>query len=357
MKSEPDWRGERLRWLRTKCSRLFRRRKQEAALDLELQFHMDQLIAEYRSEGMSERDARFAAQREFGAAAAAYREEIRDTWRPPQLADLWRSLRFAARSLARTPGFSLVAIITLAFGISGNTTMFSVFNSIVRKPLPYADVARLDRIDRVTPQNPEGRISPADFLDLQREMDAYGEIAAYGIGDTSLSEPGQPAEMVEAVRNTANFLSTLGVQPQLGRDFRPGEDIPGKDHVIIISQRCWENRFGGSPEVIGRIIRVDGEPHEIVGVLPASFNDWRHLGSIDLFRPLAFDEENSADRSSTILRVIGRRSQKLSRTQADAFIAHFGARLATDFRKLTLAPPGARCRSMTRLRERKEGLP
>src|SRR5918997_3202563 len=97
---------ERLRWLCTKCSRLFLRGKQEALLDAELQFHMEQLIGEFRAEGMSERDARLAAQREFGAEAAAYREEIRDTWRPPELAELWRSVRFAVRSLLRSPGFT-----------------------------------------------------------------------------------------------------------------------------------------------------------------------------------------------------------------------------------------------------------
>jgi putative ABC transport system permease protein len=322
---------ERFRWLRTKCSRLFRRGKQEAALDAELQFHLDQLIAQYRDEGLSERDARLAAQREFGAEAAAYREEIRDTWRPPELADLWRSLRFAVRSLARSPGFTLLAIITLAFGIGANTVMFGVLNSVLLKPLPYADSAQLDRIDRATAQDREGRISPADFLDFQREAGRYGKLAAYLLADTSLSEPGQPAEMAEALRSTANFFSTLGVEPQLGRDFRPGEDLAGNDRVVIISQRCWWNRFGGNPDIIGRTIRVDGEPHQIIGVLPASFNDWRHLGSVDLFRPLALDQEKSADRHSTILRLIGRRSDTLSRAEADAFVANFGARLASDF--------------------------
>jgi putative ABC transport system permease protein len=321
---------ERFRWLRTKCSRLFRRCKQEAALDAEMQFHLDQLITQYREEGMSEREARFAAQREFGAVSA-YREEIRDTWRPPELADVWRTLRFAVRSLARSPGFTLLAIITLAFGIGANTMMFSTLNTVLFKPLPYADSAQLDRIDRVTPQNPEGLISPADFLDLQREMRGYGEIAAYALGDTSLSGPGQPAEMAEAIRTTANFFSLLGIQPQLGRDFRRGEDLPGNDRIVIISQRCWQNRFGGSNDIIGRTIRVDGEPHEIVGVLPASFNDWRHLGAVDLFRPLALKQQNSADRRDTILQLIGRRSAKLSRTEFERFIANFGARLATDF--------------------------
>src|SRR3954469_20874242 len=131
--------AERLVWLRMKCSRLFRRRKEEAALEAEMRFHFEQLVAEFRAEGMSEREANFAAQREFGAEAAAYREEIRDTWRPPQLADLWRSLRFAVRSLARSPGFTLLAIVTLGLGIGANTAMFSALNSILIKPLPYPE--------------------------------------------------------------------------------------------------------------------------------------------------------------------------------------------------------------------------
>ena len=123
--------SEALRWLRTKCSRLFRRGKTEAALDAEMQFHLDQSIAQFREEGMTEREARRAAQREF-CNTGVYREEIRDTWWPPQLSDLWRTLRFAMRSLSRSPGFALLAIITLALGIGGNTMMFSAFTSFMR---------------------------------------------------------------------------------------------------------------------------------------------------------------------------------------------------------------------------------
>ena len=331
---------ERIHWLRTKCSRLFRRRKQEAALNAELRFHFDQLVAQYRDEGMSEENARLAAQREFGAVSV-YREEVRDAWRPPELADLWRSLRFAVRSLARSPGFTILAIVTLAFGIGANTVMFSGFTTIMLKPLPYPESAQLDRIDRATPQNPAGRISAADFLDLQREMGGYGEIAAYAPADTSLSEPGQPAEVASGIRITSNFLSTLGIQPQLGRDFRPGEDRLGNDRAVIISQRYWQQHFGGKPEIIGLTIRMDGEPHEIVGVLPASFNDWRHLGWVDVFRPLAFAQDRKLspspaipkadDRRNTILRVIGRRSGNISPAEANSFIGNFGARLAKDF--------------------------
>jgi predicted permease len=322
--------AEMLRWLRTKCSRLFRRGKAEAALDAEIQFHLDQLIAQFRAEGMTEREARLAAQREFGNAGI-YREEIRDTWRPPQFSDLWRTFRFALRSFRRSPGFALLAIITLALGIGGNTMMFSAFTSIVQKPLPYPGQDALQRFYRATPQGQSGDFSPADFRDLQGGAANYGEVAAYTPSDCSLSEPGQPAEMVSGIRCTSNLLRVLGVLPQLGRNFLPQEDLPGNDRVVIISDRCWQKRFGGRDDIIGRTLRVDGQPHEIVGVLPAPFNDWRHLGWVDFFRPLGFDKNKMTNRRETILRVIGRRSGWLSPAQADALIANFGAHLAKDF--------------------------
>ncbi|HEX8897587.1 MAG TPA: ABC transporter permease [Chthoniobacterales bacterium] len=217
------------------------------------------------------------------------------------------NLRYAFRSLLRSPGFTLLAIITLGLGIGANTAMFSIVNSVLLKPLPYPQSEQLQRLDRVTPQNPAGRVSPADYLDLRREMQSYGEIGAYALGDTSLSEPGQPAEVVRAMRISANLLSVLRVQPQLGRNFLPREDVAGNDQVVILSQRCWQQRFGSARDIIGRSIRVDGQPHEIVGVLPGWFNDWRHLGAFDFFRPLALDQQKSSDRRSTILRLLGRR--------------------------------------------------
>ena len=244
---------------------------------------------------------------------------------------MFSNLRLAFRQLIMSPGYTVLAIITLGLGIGANTAMFSLLNTILLKPLPYSESARLDRIDRATPQNPQGRMSAADFLDLQREMQRYGEIGAYALGDTSLSEPGQAAEVVRALRTTANFFSVLRVQPQLGRDFFPREEIRGNDRVVLISQRAWQNRYGGRADVIGRTIRVDGEPHEIVGVLPALMNDWRHLGPFDFFRPLALDQQQAADRRTTNLRVLGRRSEHVSAIDAAGFIANFGARLALDF--------------------------
>src|SRR5262249_40366684 len=216
-------------------------------------------------------------------------------------------------SLARTPGFTLFGVLTLALGIGANTVMFSTFNSIVLKPLPYPDPERLERIDRVTPHDSHGKLAPADFVDLRRQIDdGLGELAAYGFLDVSLADKGQPSQIVEAARATATLFPMLGVKPLLGRTFRSDEEIPSEDRVLVLARRCELSGCGGRPDVRGRTVRVDGEPHAIIGVLPDSFNDWRHLGSIDVFRPLALDAREAADRRGAILRVILRRGAAVS---------------------------------------------
>ena len=244
---------------------------------------------------------------------------------------LTSDVRFAIQSLRRSPGFTLIAVLTLGLGIGANTSMFSIASAYMLVPAPYPGSDHLDRIYRKTAQNDRGSVSPADYLDLRSEMKGYGEIAAYGLADMSVSEPGQPAEMASGLRVSANLFSTLGTAPRLGRSFRPDEETLGRHRVLIISDRYWQNRFGGDGRIIGRTVRVDGLPHEIVGVLPADFSDWRHLLGIDLFRPLGLDEKETRDRNSAWLRLVGRRSAALTREQAGAFVAAFGRRLAADF--------------------------
>ncbi len=247
------------------------------------------------------------------------------------MSTILRDLRFAIQSLRRSPGFTLIAIVTLGLGIGANTAMFSILNEVLLRPLPYPDSDHLDRIYRTAAQNSRGGVSPADYLDLKSEMNGYREIAAYASSEVTLSEPGEPAEMARGLRISANLFSTLGVGPERGRSFRPDEENLGNHRVLIISDRYWQNRFGGDAHIIGRTVRVDGEPQEIVGVLPATLNHWRHLGSFDLFRPLGLAEKEIRDRNSTWLRLVGRRSSTLTRAQAEAFIASFGRRLAADF--------------------------
>ena len=240
-------------------------------------------------------------------------------------------LRHALRSLARTPGFTVVAILTLGLGIGANTSMFSLLNGVLLKPLPFADSPQLDRIFRATAQDSEGAIAPADYLDLAPQSAGYGDIAAYTAADMSLVPSGQPAEMVPGLRVSANFFSTLRATPFLGRDFRPEEATRGRHRVIILSHRAWKNRFAADPGVIGRTFRIDGESHEIVGVMPASFNDWRYLGWVDLFRPLGLTAVEAADRTTPQLRLVGRRAANLSPEQSADVIARFGRQLAAAF--------------------------
>ena len=313
--------------LRHRLRTLFRRRDVEAEMAEEMRFHLEQRASALAGEGLSADEARFAAQRRFGNTAVL-QEQARDTFGWGAAERFLHDLRFAARQLVRAPGFSLLAVVTLGLGIGANTSMFSLVNGIMLKPLPYADAGRLQHLYRVTAQHPEGGHSPADYLDLLAARAAYGDFSALAFSRVSLSDPGQPAELAFSGRATANLFPLLGVVPELGRDFLPGEDTPGRHRVVILSQRVWRNRYGASPDIVGRRIRIDGESHEVIGVLPASFNDWRHLGSLDFFRPFAFTTEFSTDRKATNLQIFGRPRPDVTPAEAEAFVAGFGNHLA-----------------------------
>jgi putative ABC transport system permease protein len=242
-----------------------------------------------------------------------------------------RDLRHAATALLRAPGFTLIAVITLGLGIGANTSAFSILNEILLTPLPYDDVAGLDRIYRATPQNPRGGVSTADYLDLKSELTGYGEVATYAYTDMSLSAPGEPTQMATGARISANLFPLLGVEPLMGRGFREDEMIRGNHRVLLISHRLWKTRFAGATDIIGRAVRVDGEVHEIVGVMPDTINDWRHLGPVDFFRPLGLSDREIADRSTAWMRIIGRRSSSVTHEQGGIVIAAFGRRLSAAY--------------------------
>lgn len=309
---------------------LLRRRRAEADMAEEMRFHLEQRAAQLREQGLNDREAQLAAQRRFGNTASL-QEEARDAWGFGTLERALKDLRFGLRQVVSAPGFSLLAIVTLGLGIGANTAMFSVLNGIMLKPLPYPGLEHLDRVYRATGQNPLGGHSAPDFIAFQSAQEPYGEVAAYLPAHVSLSRPGEPAEMAYAARASTNLLALLGVVPQLGRDFRPSEGTAGQDRVIILSQRVWQNRFGGRGDIVGTVVRIDGTPHEVIGVLPPSFNDWRHLGAIDLFRPLALTAAEATDRTTNPLRVIGRRRADVSAEAGAGYAAGLGERLAADF--------------------------
>ncbi len=286
---------------------LFRRRLSEAEMAEEMRYHLEQRTAEKLADGLSPEEAHYAAQRKFGNTAVI-QERAREARGWGSLERFGKDLQFATRQLIRSPGFTILAVVTLGLGIGANTSMFSLINGIVLKPLPYANLDRLERIWRATPQFREGNFSSADFLALREAEAAYGEFAGYRMRAASIADPGAPAEFASSAQASVNLFSVLGVHPELGRAFRADESIPGRDKVVLLSQRVWRNRYGARADILGRSVRIDGEPHEVVGVLSAAFNDWRYLGNVDFFRPLALTPELAENRREQNVRVIGLRS-------------------------------------------------
>ncbi|MDQ3651383.1 MAG: ABC transporter permease, partial [Acidobacteriota bacterium] len=179
---------------------------------------------------------------------------------------LWQDIRYGVRMLAKRPGFTLVAIITLALGIGVNTAIFSVVNGVLLRPLPYKDSDRI-----VTILHGEGQpVSPANFLDLQAQNKSFERMAAAESWGGTLTGDDRP-EALAGLRMGDGLFSLLGVQPLLGRTFAPEDYQPGKERVVVLKHGLWQRRFGGDQNILGRQITLDGESYMVIGVMPRDF--------------------------------------------------------------------------------------
>ncbi len=235
-------------------------------------------------------------------------------------------MRHALRSLAKSPGFTAIALLTLALGIGLNTSMFSLMNALLLRPLPYPEKDRLVRLYRTTPQSQTAEHSVADFDELSRATKDFADLAAFRPASCNFAPVGRPAVSLNALRVSSHFFPILGMQPALGRWFTPEEDQPG-NHVVILSHATWQAQFGGDPTVIGRNVRIDGEPTTVVGVMPASFSSVFLWGPGDAFRPLGTTEAEKADRAGYYLSLIGRYRSPGSLAQLNAQLATVATRL------------------------------
>ena len=237
-------------------------------------------------------------------------------------------MNHALRSLLKSPGFTAVALITLALGIGVNTTAFSVLNTLLLHVPPYSEPDALVRVLRNTPRGPGTSHAPANFLDYRAQNTVFEHIAAFQRTSLNLGEPGGPADRLPALLVSADFFPLLRVTPALGRTFTPEEEQPGREAVVILSHGTWVQRFASDPEVVGRTIRVDGAPATIVGVLPAAFDDPQLWGSAAAFRPIPFTERTRAERENTYFNVVARLKPGVTATQADAAMDVLSAQLA-----------------------------
>jgi putative ABC transport system permease protein len=264
------------------------------------------------------------------------------------LADLWSDICYAARLLAHAPGFSAVAIVTLALGIGANTAIFSVVNAVLLRPLPYKDPSRLVLIGERSTDGSAGNVGYATFLDWRERSHSFDEMALVRSWNPTLIADGEP-ERIGAMRVSANYFQMLGVRPALGRDFRASEDNPNDWRVVLISDRLWRRRFGADPGVAGRIVTMNDRPYTIIGVLPASFepliSEHFYHQRADMWALVGYEKSLSfACRSCQHLKAIGRAKAgtalEAARTDMDAIEASLRREHPADYSPgtMTLVP-------------------
>jgi predicted permease len=299
----------------------------------EMEAHIALEAEENVARGMDARSAREAALRKLGNETKI-REDIYKMNSVGFLDTLWQDLKYGARTLRKSPGYTLVAVLTLALGIGANTVIFSVINTVLLRPLPYKDAKQLVMIYRADQQNrlhDFGIDSKPDYVDYAGQADAFSSTALFDASRNgyNLSEGLHP-ERLQGVRITSGFFKTFGVAPMLGREFTPAEEPQGADHEVILSYRVWARRYNSDPDIVGKSIRLDGVGHTVVGVMPKSFvfQMWGNPG--DIYIPVGYTDGDQ-QRGSHSFGVVARMKPGVTLSQADAEEDAIGRRLATQY--------------------------
>ncbi|MGB9465259.1 MAG: ABC transporter permease [Candidatus Acidiferrum sp.] len=260
-----------MNWLK----QLFSRRRLYNDLSSEIQEHLDEEIDELVASGMPRKEATTAARRQFGNVTLI-EHDSREVWQWPSIESFFADIRHALRTLRKNPGFTAVAVLTLALGIAMNATMFSLVSAFLLRRPPGPDPERVAVITSVTPtqgfQSDATPVSAPNYLAWREANHVFAIMAAADESRTvNLTSEGQP-QVLRSAAVSPNYFSVLGVSPQLGRAFADREDQPGRDHVVILCHDLWEQHFGSDASLIGRTIRLNREDYTVIGVMPKSFH-------------------------------------------------------------------------------------
>lgn len=318
------------------------RRERELADEIEshLQLHTDDNILR----GMTPADARRQAVLELGSAEAL-KEEYRDQRGLPFAEHALQDLKYAGRALRRDPGYTALAVLTIAFGVAGPVVMFTMAKAWIFDPLPFTNPDALVDLRRL--QMPSGAVSGlnrADFLDIKRTTQTIRELAGYGESEVRLTG-GNRAERLRSGVVSANFFDVIGVHAGRGRLFRSGEDREGAPCVTVISDVLWRGRFQGDPAIEGRTLRLDDRDCTVVGVMSPDFQ-FTVLGRVDVWQPLVFTPDDAVNRSRGGVRAVGRLAanhtvdqarEELLRTASELAKAHPDTNKNRSVRVLRLA--------------------
>ena len=309
---------------------LFRRDRVERELTDEIASYLELLIEERVARGMSRHDALQAARLELGRVDHV-KEHVRDVRAGAWLDALRQDVRFGVRTLRRRPGFAAVAVLTLGVGMGATTAMFSLIDSVLLKPLPFQESERLVTVWEARPRFNQPRIeaAPLNYLDWEKQVQAFERLAAYVGGFVNLTGAGTP-ERLFAVQVTPNLFSTLGVDPLVGRWFIPPEGAPGQTTVAILSYGLWQRRFGADRGIVGQTILLDGQPHQVVGVMPRGFQFPRE--GIQVWTPVDFRAGwGVQSRGTFYLSVVGRLRPNVSVERANAELEAVSRALAQTY--------------------------
>ena len=256
---------------------MFSAKSMDAALDEELQFHLDRQLEKHVQAGLSPEEARRRVRLDFGGAAQIT-EECRQARGTHALEALRQDLRYGFRTLRKNSGFTCVALLTLALAIGANTAIFSVVYSALLRPLPYTDPDRLIVLNETHPRIGTISVSYPNFLDWRAQNHVFSGMAVMAGVDYNLSGITQP-ETIRGQAVSSNFLSLIGGHPLFGRDFDPSEDKSGTTPVVMLTYALWQSHFAGREDVIGRSVALNGRGFTIIAVLPS---DFRTTGAVSL---------------------------------------------------------------------------
>jgi predicted permease len=305
----------------------FWRQRKDEELDAEIRSHLDEAIRDRIARGEAPDEARANALREFGNVGLV-KEVTREMWGWASLERLMQDVRFGLRMLRKNPGFSLIAILTLALGIGATTTVFSLANAVLLRPLPVNDPDTLVSVNKAG-QNGSGMhtISYPDYLDYLSRNEVFADLLVWSEAPLSLNLDGQ-AESAYGMVVSGNYFSTLGVQPALGRFFSAEEDhTPGAHPVAVLSFALWQNRFAGDASVIGKNIKLQGQLFTIIGVAPKGFTSTYNVFAPALYAPLMMQAQLKSQpdifgaRRSKYLKLTGRLKPGVTRQQAQAALS------------------------------------
>ena len=316
--------------------------------------------ASFRAEYGEEMRAVFARRRRDAAGLpgivwlwiAAFFETLRDAaavhW------DILRQdLRYTARTLGRTPGFTLTAILVMALGIGANTAAFSVTDFVLIRPLPFPQPDRLVQLWENVPSYTEMELSPANYRDWKRMAGSFEAMGAFTPQPVNLIGHGEP-ERIDGAEISADLLPTLGVQPVMGRLFTAAEDRPGAAGTVILSYRMWQSEFGGDAAIVGSQLNLDGSPFTVIGVMPREFSF--PVSDTRLWVPARLPEELYQDRNNNFVQVVGRLKPGVSLEQARAEMNVIAGQLERQFPKENLHTAATVNRLRDELSEKSRGL-